>query len=374
MGVTLRKKGKKWGVRVRYKGKDKFVIIGTKESAGKIKANIEQAIARKKFALDSPEKKPDSLTFNEYGSLYLAFIKSSNRAPRTCERYAGVLERIKATPFGRKPIDQISRGDVRDLLLKESRRGYSRASVEIVHTVCSGVFNYALDDEVIMSIPSRGLIKRLDLKKDQADVNPLTAEEMELALQAVPDKYRYLFSLLWHTGARIGEALALEWDDVDFKNRKISIEKTAKDQTVRATTKNYIKRKVPMSDTLLSLLVKLKAEDKKLCFRKGYEQKHLFHTEDGRLLSDNTIRRVWSKTCRDKIKIGHRRIHDIRHTTASLLLMRGAPITFVQKLLGHSSAKMTLDRYSKYMESEDCGFIDLMNNQQQSEISRNVPI
>nr|WP_028584853.1 tyrosine-type recombinase/integrase [Desulfogranum mediterraneum] len=92
----------------------------------------------------------------------------------------------------------------------------------------------------------------------------------------------------------------------------------------------------------------------------GNRGTYIFTNSAGRFLSDNTLRRVWSRTCQ-KIGIGHRRLHDIRHTTASVLLMRGKPITFVSKLLEHSSPQITMRVYAHYLPSDDDGFIDALS-------------
>lgn len=113
-----------------------------------------------------------------------------------------------------------------------------------------------------------------------------------------------------------------------------------------------------MSDGLMTVLMELKRSDREVCIKEGIKSGPVFHNR-GRLLSDNTLRRKWSAAC-EKIGIGHRRIHDIRHTTASLLLARNAPITYVTQLLGHSSSQITLNKYAHYIPSENIGLVNLL--------------
>ena len=108
------------------------------------------------------------------------------------------------------------------------------------------------------------------------------------------------------------------------------------------------------------MLIELKKADKLKCFEQGIQQGPVFH-KGGKLISDNTLRRKWDKAC-ERIGIGHRRLHDIRHTTASLLLARGAPVTYVAEQLGHSSPQITLTTYAHYIPSENKGLVNLLAN------------
>ena len=183
---------------------------------------------------------------------------------------------------------------------------------------------------------------------------------MDLVLSNIPDRYYPLFLLLYHTGCRIGEALALEWDDINFISLTVTICKTAKDQTIKKSTKTYTARTIPLSDELSSILQQLQVLDKKECFADGIPQRYIFHT-GSRILAENTVRRVWSRACK-KTGVGHRTVHTIRHTCASLHLARGSGIERVSYLLGHSSPKITWDVYSHHLPSEDNDFINNLSN------------
>lgn len=325
-------------------------------SAKRLKELLELEFSKDHLGIIEDEPVPP---FKHFADKWLKFV-SVRRSSRTYERYAYIINRVVNPKIGAVPINKITRGDIRDILLAYSEKGYSRSSVELVLTACSGVFNYALDEEVISAVPCRGLIRRLELGRKTDAIRPLSLEDMESALEAVPRRYYCLFLLLYQTGARIGEALALNWGDIDFKNRLIRIEKTAKDQTIKHSTKTYVDRDVEISGRLLPVLEREYKKDVAVCLERGVRPGPVFHEPDGRLLSDNTIRRVWSKACQ-KIGIGHKRPHDIRHTFASLHLSKNTPVVWVSRTLGHSSSDITLKKYARFIPDEDRGFIDRLS-------------
>lgn len=343
-------KSGKYGLRIYHNGNQREKIVGSKATAQRLKKQVEYQIAAKRLGIAD-----DVPTFGEYSKKYLEFV-SLRRSPGTYRRYASLNRMYLNKHFGKTRLDQINRGNVRDMLLKEYKKGASRSSIELMHTVLSGVFNFALDDELIQSIPTIGILRRLDFKREKREVKPLTVAESEAVLLNVKDQHRTFFTLLFETGLRIGEALALDWGDVNFFSNEISVNKTAKDQTVRPFTKNYMNRKVDISKTLLPALKKHDAIDKKTIVRLGIERKYVFHT-NGRIVAENTLRRDFVRSCR-KAGISHHTPHDCRHSWASWHLMSGTPLTYVSKKLGHSNPHITLTRYAHYIPEQNNDFIN----------------
>ena len=353
MSVKIREISKgKWGLKIDHKGKRKQVTIGSKGAAEKAKAMLELELAKDRLGILAKKTVP---TFAAYSKNFLSFVRQQ-RAPKTYTRYKGLLDHHIYKHIGSKPLDQITRGDIRKLIVDVTEKGASRSSAALMLNVCNGIFLHAVEDELIVTAPTTGSFKRFELNRTTKEIQSLSAEEMNKALQLIDSTCYPLFLTLFNTGARIGEIAALEWNDIDFANRKIKISKSAIDQRVRNSTKTYLSRDVDISEELFSVLTEHKKSDKKCCFRLGIEQRYVFH-KNGKLMSQNTLRRKWSKACQ-KIGIGHRRIHDIRHTTASILLMRNVPLLYVSRLLGHSSPEVTLRKYSHYLPSENDNFID----------------
>jgi len=353
MGVKVREISPGvWGLRIDHKGRRKTVSIGTKSAANKAALKAEITLAEDKLGLLDA---PTSPTFGQVAKEFLDFVASS-RSLGTLRRYTGIVQ-VKLKGLSSMPIDKITRGDVRDLLMKHHKAGASKASIGLIHTVASGVFSHALDDELIAVVPTTRLLRKLGMVKDGKDITPFSAEEFEAVLKVVA--YRDFFETALQTGARVGELCALEWNDVNFINKTIYICKTAKDQHITPSTKTHMNRSIDISEKLLALLSRMKKADKELCFNLGIAQKHVFH-ESGKLLSQNTLRRKLAMACKT-VGIPSRTVHDIRHTTASILLSRGVPLVYVSRLLGHSTSAITLSQYTHYMPSENQGSINALD-------------
>ena len=137
-----------------------------------------------------------------------------------------------------------------------------------------------------------------------------------------PDLYVLVLFLL-STGARVGEALALRWQDVDFERGFVTLHTTKRAAKGRRASVRHI----PMNDVLRELLEGLPKEGVRVL-----------------QISHNNIRRKFEHACR-LAKIGDCRIHDLRHTFASHLVMAGKDLNTVRELLGHTTLTMTL-RYA----------------------------
>jgi len=144
---------------------------------------------------------------------------------RTFERYECVL-RLHLWPheiFKSKKINEITRSDVKKrlrLLLKT----HSPASVEVCHTILCSIFQEAVDDEIILANPAKGLLKKLLPPKRKRDVNaadPFDLEErdrfLEYAEKTCTWAERLILKVMVHAGFRLGEALAMRLKNLDLK-------------------------------------------------------------------------------------------------------------------------------------------------------------
>ncbi len=116
-----------------------------------------------------------------------------------------------------------------------------------------------------------------------------------------------------------------------------------------------------MSGQLHDVLTKHRKDDRKRCLATGMKQQWVFH-KDGRLLSQQTIRRRWESALADT-GIRRRRLHDIRHTFASQLLANNAPVVYVSGQLGHSNPHITLTVYAHFIPSDTREIINTLDDQ-----------
>ena len=189
-----------------------------------------------------------------------------------------------------------------------------------------------------------------------------TYEEYQKFIKEV-DKpvFKMLFETLYFTGMRLGECLALNW--TDLSNSYISINKTISKEKVNGeriiTTPKTVSsiRKVKLSKELNDDLLLYKKECSKII--NFTEKTFIFGCHIP--LSPTTIDRYMKKYC-DRAGIKKIRIHDLRHSHASLLLSNGVPITAVQNRLGHSDPSITLKHYAHLMPNDEDKAINVIDS------------
>jgi len=158
------------------------------------------------------------------------------------------------------------------------------------------------------------------------------------------------------TGARLGEIMGLEWQDIDDENKIISIRQASQylpgQGTFTKDPKNETsKRKISVNDTLLSLLKSYKEDQQKKGFICG-DNNRLFITWNGKPMPPHTISK-WFPEFIEANKLPKLNFHGLRHTSATFLISKGMDIETVAGRLGHSTSATTQNIYSHFLESKD---------------------
>lgn len=301
-------------------------------------------------------------TFGEYADSWIKTTVPATCKASTVKDYGDIL-RIHVRPvFQNLKITDVTRGKIKDFLLGKINEDYAKSTVSHLKDVVSGVLNKALDDEAIPANPALNLGKIIKRKDKKASINPLAADELRNLLDMVSERFpeHYtLFLLLARTGMRIGEALALRWGDIDFKGRFIEVQRSVVRGTI-STPKSDKSRRVDMSLQLTEALKthKLNCKKKGLSLGLGDAPEFIFTNKMGRVIDkDNWRRRVFYKKL-EKAELRRIRIHDLRHTYATLRISKGDNIADVSKQLGHHSVKLTLDTYYHWIPGKKKSEVD----------------
>lgn len=202
-----------------------------------------------------------------------------------------------------------------------------------------------------------------DINKFKEEMKFFTYEEY-LKFDSVIDDFKYhvFFEVLYFLGLRQGEAMALNWNDIDFKNKTINIRKTlttkikGENWTISTPKTKNSTRILPMTEKLLNDLLNLKNEAKKYT---DYS-KEWFVFGNSRPFAETTIQKKKNGYC-DKAKLSRIRVHDFRHSCASLLINKGATPALVSKYLGHGSISVTLNVYTHMFKSELNKMTEILN-------------
>lgn len=241
------------------------------------------------------------------------------------------------------------------------------AAVAHIKNVISGFLNEALDDELIQANPAHRPSKIFKARDRKETIDPMTSEELRLLLNAVqkdyPEHYT-LFLLLARTGMRIGEALGLQWSDLDYAGRFICVKRSLVRGRI-STLKNGKERRTDMSLQLAGALRAHELESKKkgLALGLGGIPECVFTNEKGgQIDKDIWRRRVFCKVLQ-RAGLRRVRIHDLRHTYATLRISKGDNIADVSNQLGHHSPKLTWDLYYHWIPGKKKSEVDALDDQ-----------
>jgi integrase len=166
-----------------------------------------------------------------------------------------------------------------------------------------------------------------------------------------------VFSVALAIGLRLGEALGLRWQDVDLEKGTLTVHQTLqrvdkKLQFVEPKSEKS-RRTVPLPDAAVAILKRHRTRQKRERLKAGsaWQGANLvFLSTVGSPLDDRNVRRAFAEVL-TAAKLPPMRIHDLRHTCATLLLAQGVHPKVVQEILGHSQISLTMDTYSTVLQS-----------------------
>ena len=214
------------------------------------------------------------------------------------------------------------------------------ATMVKIHRHCSALLNFAVKYYGLKVNPLR-LVGSIG--KKEPSTNFWEFDEFNSFIKAVcNDKYRVIFSLLFFSGMRLGELLALNIGDFDFKNNKIRIDKNKMFPSGLITTTKtaYSVRNIDMPALLMQNI-------------RDYIKSFKVIPNPLFQVTPTSIMQALRKYAR-LAGVKRIRVHDLRHSHASFLIHKGVPITAISKRLGHKSPKITLEVYSHmYYEAGD---------------------
>ncbi|WP_382303936.1 tyrosine-type recombinase/integrase [Herbiconiux sp. UC225_62] len=242
------------------------------------------------------------------------------------------------------PLGSVRSSDVEALLLDASKHVGSGSLVRFRASL-SSFFSWCVRERIIVDNPAKAARVPLGRAGEAHEVYPFTVRELHEVygkLKEESDRWADLALVLGLTGIRWGEAMALRVRDVqDLPYPAIRISRSGPDgQIIRNTTKGGKARTVPLAEELLPIFHAWKQD-------KGPDELLFANAAGNRTGGKNWTRRVrWAKHARG------RRIHDLRHTAATIWLSNGVDPKTVQTWLGHASMTLTVDLYSHFMGTD----------------------
>jgi len=264
-------------------------------------------------------------------------------------------------------VKEITKLAVKKFLMEKSKDGYAASSITHIKNAVSGVFNLAIDDEAIKINPAQKLGKIVREKGLKLQIDPLTKEETAILMDAFEKHFHRHYPMaltLCRTGMRLGEAIGLQWGDIDFNSRFITIQR-GRSKSRTETPKNGKSRKVDMSQQLTDTLLQLKRHRAEEKLKQGWKEMPLwvFLTYKGTPLIEGHWRdRVFNKVL-EKAKLRKIRIHDLRHGFATQLIQAGESLVYIKDQLGHHSIKVTVDIYGHLVPGANKSAVDRLDDE-----------
>jgi len=366
-GGTNKRKSKPWVVDyVGADGKRHRLAAETKEQAQALL--VEKT--REARAIGPTAQNPD-LTVAVYVEKNWLPLIETNLKHATVKLYRYALQTHILPAFGSIKLHDLTRAHVKFFLTEKRQAGtLSKTTIRLIRAVLSSMLAEAVDDGLAVTNPaiavgrSRGRKQADSINQIERDksIRPLTEAEVSALLDAAPDHEAcVLLILLARGGLRPGEAIGLRWSDLNFTNREILVERNFYDGHL-GTTKTGRRRRVDMSRGLAAALTALyvQREDEKLQGRWTEIPDWIFCQYDGQPLRQEHVRYRFDRALRRAGLSGHVP-YDLRHTFATMLLAKGALLTYVANQLGHGKPTTTLQYYAHWLPSGDKSFVDSLD-------------
>lgn len=327
-------------------------VKGTKKDAERKLAELVHQVDTGGFV------RPAKVTVAEFLDRWLHDYAWPNLAPRTAEGYEQIIRGHLIPGLGYIPLIQLRPEHLQQYYAdklasgrRDGKGGLSPRTVRHHHVTLHG----ALQSAVKWGLLARNPADAVDAPRYQAhEMRTFNEEDIRVFLTAArPTPYYSLFYLALFTGMRRSELLALCWDDIDLDLAQVSVVRTIhqlRDRTIvfRApkTAKGRRTVALPPSAALMLREHREKQEAIRASLGKALQGSDLvFSQPDGRPLLPDTATHAWIKLTRHTGLAGVR-LHDARHSHASLMLKAGIHPKVVQERLGHASIQITLDTYS----------------------------
>ncbi len=317
--------------------------------------------------------KPGKTTVADYLNTWLQDYCKPSLSPRTFQLYSYIC-RVHIIPaIGKITLTELKPQHLQKLYSEKLSSGLSSRTVQICHVTV----HKALKNAVRINLLSRNVSDSVDKPKIQRpEMHPMTETDLGRFLEAAKQgEYYALFYTYLFTGMRRSELLAVRWSDVDLLDMQISVSRTM--QYLNGV-KNHVTFKEPKSkksrrlialspSTVFVLREHLNTQEN---MRESLNLSHMTENDlvfshwDGSPMLPDSITHAWIKLVR-KCGLEGIRLHDARHTHATIMLKQGVHPKIVQERLGHSTISTTLDTYSHVapglQQAAAKGFDDILN-------------
>lgn len=313
-------------------------------------------------------------TFKEFAEKWLTGKVGIKDATKTS--YEGIVNNHLIPYFGGGRIGDLRRENIKDFVKMISDKG--NLTPKTIHNILLVLHQIIEDAQVEGLVLLNPYVKIEKPKREKPDVDYLRTTEIPIFLKAAqtykepkekiskisdnPAKKKErpkcettmhaLFFTDIFSGMRRGELLGLQWGDIDWVSQKIHVRRSLYKGGFQTPKSEYSKRAIDMGPRLIQVLKEHRAQQNETRLKVGSSWVNndiVFCDNEGNALdADNLYHRDF-KAILKKAELRAIRIHDLRHTFASILIAAGHNLKYIQDQMGHSSIKVTMDLYGHLM-------------------------
>lgn len=330
-----------------------------------LKLKAEKIEAKVRFGIAD-----DKVQFGKFMKDWIDTVHLVDKKPTTVERYRCLYRnQIENTRLSKIKLKDLRSEDVQEHYNTLFEERGSSSLIKSLNKLVAPCIRYAYESQRILKDFSKALKIPIDnnenllKKQNETKVHPLTKDEQLQFIETCRGhRIEALFNVALDTGMRQGELLALLWDDIDFDNKEISINKTVnyvrideKKKRVKEIstpkTRNSV-RVIPLPERTRDILLTHRVRQRERLIRFGKNQEPdtpVFSTSVGTYFERQAILKI-IKPIYKKAGIQGKNFHDLRHTYATRLFELGEQPKTVQMLLGHSNVSTTLNVYTHVLD------------------------
>lgn len=371
--ISLRKDGK-WqgrinlGTDINGKRKQKYFYGDTeKEVKKKLK---DYFISGEKYNANNIAK----MTLEEFLVDWLENILTNTLKPKSYAIKEYIIKQQIVPRIGLLQINSIVATDIQQMINDMVKENLSYSTIKKAYDTLNQRFKLAISQEQVNKNPTLGVILPKQKNKKNSEIQYFSEEQCKELIKESRrtqgcnklNVYRLgeLVPFLIFTGLRIGEAIALEWKDIDCENKTITVNKNVVEVKSKETGKFILQKQdstktdsstriIPISNNAMECIENLK--------KINGDKKIIFASQTGKHISPSNFNRMFrgiQKALKYETILG---VHSLRHTFATLMLNKGIDVKIVSELLGHSNVSVTYNIYIHTIQSQKIKAINMVD-------------
>lgn len=296
---------------------------------------------------------------------YWIDIKRKTVRPNTVRNYTERYNRNIKSVIGKMLLTDIKPIHCQKIFLNMADEDYKTSTIYQTRITLYNMLEFAKENDVIRNNPCKKSVKS-DMGKPSEKKLALTKEEQKLFLEgASRQSYENQYRFILQTGLRTGELVGLQWKNVDFKKRTLTIDHSMEyrysvgEWRIGEPKSKSGYRTIPLTEEAIRILIDQKEKNKKIKVIPMEFLEYIFLCRKGTPIKNSTYDTSLFKIC-DKVGMRRFSMHVLRHTFATRCIEAGMKPKTLQMLLGHSNIGITMNLYVHTTEEEKQKEIELV--------------